>query len=94
MTHKEQLARAGLTDRQTECLALYYFDDYTQDEIAERLGITQPTVVQHLQYGLAKLEHVGLKFREPQAPGEPPRFEQLTPVELDNLDPRRIAAVW
>ena len=44
-----------LTARQSECLMLYYLEGCAQREIAERLGIHQTTVSQHVQYALKKL---------------------------------------
>ena len=41
---------ASLTPRQREVLDLYYLDGRTQVEVANILGISQPTVCQHL-YG-------------------------------------------
>ena len=45
----------NLTDRQNECLTLYYLQGHPQRQIATRLGIHQTTVSQHLQYALKKL---------------------------------------
>ena len=39
---------AALTKRQRKILELYYFEGRTQIEVARALGITQPSVVQHL----------------------------------------------
>jgi predicted DNA-binding protein (UPF0251 family) len=38
----------SLTPRQREVLSLYYFDNLTQEEIAERLLLSQSTVSRHL----------------------------------------------
>jgi len=40
---------AALTPRQREVVDLYYFENLTQAEIAHLLGISQPTVSQHLR---------------------------------------------
>ena len=40
---------AALTARQRKILELYYFEGLTQVEVARAIGITQPTVLQHLQ---------------------------------------------
>lgn len=37
-----------LTERQKQVVNLYYFEDRTQDQIGELLGVTQPAVVQNL----------------------------------------------
>ncbi len=38
-----------LTPRQMECIQLFYREGLTQRQIASQLGISQPTVTQHLQ---------------------------------------------
>jgi len=38
----------SLPGRQAQCVELYYFDGYTQDEVAERLDIPQQNVSLHL----------------------------------------------
>lgn len=48
----------NLTDRQNECLTLYYLRGYPQREVAARLGIHQTTVSQHVQYALKKLRRL------------------------------------
>ena len=47
--------KAGLTDQQMQCMWLYFWDKLIQVEIGEKLGITQQTVQQHLEYGKKKL---------------------------------------
>lgn len=37
-----------LTDRQKSCLKMKYVNELTQEEIAERLQLSQPTVSRHL----------------------------------------------
>lgn len=48
----------NLTDRQNECMTLYYLRGHPQREIAARLGIHQTTVSQHVQYALKKLRRL------------------------------------
>jgi DNA-binding CsgD family transcriptional regulator len=50
---------AAFTKRQRKILELYYFEGHTQAEIARALGITQPTVVQHLSGKKRGDKHVG-----------------------------------
>jgi DNA-directed RNA polymerase specialized sigma subunit len=38
-----------LTTRQRDCLKCFLFDELKQKEIAEKLGISQPTVSRHLE---------------------------------------------
>lgn len=55
-TVRELLALINsLPKRQGQCVELYYFDHLTQAEVAERLGITQQTVGEHLAAGHKKL---------------------------------------
>jgi len=46
----------ALPMRQAQCCDLYYLQGYTQQQIAERLGVSQPMVTQHLAAAKAKLE--------------------------------------
>lgn len=39
---------AKLTEKQQQVLQLYYIEQYTQDETADKLGITQQAVLDHL----------------------------------------------
>jgi DNA-directed RNA polymerase specialized sigma24 family protein len=47
-----------LTSRQLECVLLIYVDGYTEEEAAERLGITQPAVSKHKSMGIQKLKEM------------------------------------
>ena len=47
-----------LTDRQRDCLTLYYFRGYVQRQVGYLLGIHQTTVSQHIHYGLQKLRRI------------------------------------
>ncbi len=38
-----------LTPRQMKCIQLFYWEGLTQRQIASQLGISQPTVAQHIQ---------------------------------------------
>jgi len=58
MRKVRKIMSQNLTDRQNECLTLYYLRGHPQREIAARLGIHQTTVSQHLQYGLKKLRRL------------------------------------
>lgn len=42
-----------LTSRQKNCIELSYFKDMSQREIAENLGVTQPTVSRHIRDGVS-----------------------------------------
>lgn len=44
----QEIIASGLTARQKEIVMMYYLYDYTQVYIANKLGISQPTVNQHL----------------------------------------------
>lgn len=45
----------GLTEQQMQVTWLYYWERLTQTEIGKKLGITQQTVQQHLEYAKKKL---------------------------------------
>jgi RNA polymerase sigma factor (sigma-70 family) len=55
---KEALPKAmeKLTSRQREVVIMYFWHDMTQQEIAEELGIAQPTVNGNIQLALKKLK--------------------------------------
>lgn len=44
-----------LTGRQRECVRLYFFHGLTQEETAQALGISKPTVCRHLQRAKKRL---------------------------------------
>ena len=50
MPQIRELIDETLTDRQRDVMTLYYFEQLNQRQIAERLGITQQSVSEHL-YG-------------------------------------------
>ena len=54
---KEALPKAikKLTARQREVVVMYFWDNMTQQEIAEELGITQQAVSLYIDYSLKKL---------------------------------------
>jgi len=55
---KEALPKAmeKLTSRQREVVIMYFWHNMTQQEIAEELGIAQPTVNGNIQLALKKLK--------------------------------------
>jgi RNA polymerase sigma factor (sigma-70 family) len=48
-----ELVRTELTSRQRQVVRLYYFANLSEEEIADRLGIAQQVVSQHL-YGIMR----------------------------------------
>lgn len=46
-----------LTDRQRDCVQLYYGEQLTMQEIADELHLTRGTVCKHLQKASARLSH-------------------------------------
>lgn len=50
--------RGELTERQRECVRLYYGEGKNVNEIAESLGITAPTVSKHLKKARARLSRI------------------------------------
>lgn len=56
--------QARLTDRQRDCLSLYFERNVTLAKIARRLGLHHKTVLEHIAAGLRKLSHIkGLRGR-------------------------------
>ena len=46
---------SGLTTRELDCFFLYYCSSLTQQEVAEMLGILQPSVSRSIENGKKKL---------------------------------------
>lgn len=44
-----------LTDRQKECVRLYFYENLTEEQIGRRLGVGKSTVCRHLQKAKARL---------------------------------------
>ena len=55
MTEWHYVKQAKLTDQQMQVTWLYHWEKLTQVEIGKKLGITQQTVQQHLEYAKKKL---------------------------------------
>ncbi len=47
-----------LTQRQRQCLDLYYFQGLTQEETGRRLGVTAATVSRHIKRARERLQQV------------------------------------
>lgn len=58
------LKEANLTDRQMEVVKYHYFEQLTQDETAELLGVKQQTVLDHIKSIKRKISKVALKWGE------------------------------
>ena len=52
------LAEAKLTERQKEVVELYFFLQYTQEEVSEVLGISQQAVLDHIKKIKNKIQKV------------------------------------
>ena len=77
-----RLESVGLTNRQSVCLSLYYFDGLTQDEIGRHLGIGQRAVCQHLKYGHKKLLAASLRPRRVRTTAQP----TMTLMDIQGID--------
>lgn len=58
------LAEAKLTERQKEVVELYFFLQYTQEEVSEVLGISQQAVLDHIKKIKNKIQKVIDLWRE------------------------------
>ena len=54
----QEAIEGELTQRQRECLKRYYFDGFSQEEIAGVMGVTPATVSRHLKKARNRLERV------------------------------------
>ena len=48
---------AAMTDKQREVFLLYYKEGYTQQQIADKLGIARTTVIHHLEGSVKKIKN-------------------------------------
>ena len=55
--HLQNAIGNELTDRQRDCVQLYYGERLTMQEIADELHLTRGTVCKHLQKASARLSH-------------------------------------
>ncbi len=66
LTVMKALLRNGikntLTDRQRECLLLYYFKEMNLNEIADHLGISPSTVSRHIKAARKNLSKLNAYF--------------------------------
>ena len=53
LTQIRQIISEELTDRQTDCVELYFYEGKTQEEIGDILGISRRVVSQHL-FGITR----------------------------------------
>ena len=58
------LVEAKLTERQKEVVELYFFLQYTQEEVSEVLGISQQAVLDHIKKIKNKIQKVIDLWRE------------------------------
>lgn len=89
----EQLAAAGLTDRQRDCLAMVVFDGLRHRQIAERLGVVRRVVTHHVAAARKKLAAIGLEASTVEHSARP-RTITMDPHVMDQLDPADIRAKW
>ncbi len=87
-----QFRKAKLTERQIDVLAMYYFDGFGASEVADRLGLNESTVREHIAAGLKKLRPLGMVPRRVLM--EEGQAHVMTNVGMDNIGPDEIKAVW
>lgn len=58
------LVEAKLTERQKEVVVLYFFNQYTQEEVSKVLGISQQAVLDHIKKIKNKIQKVIDLWRE------------------------------
>lgn len=52
------LKEAKLTDKQAQVVELYFFNQYTQEEVSQKLGISQQAVLDHINKVKLKIRKV------------------------------------
>jgi len=82
-----------LSERELQCLAMYFYDGLRQREIAKSLGIKQRTVSHYLDRGRAKLAEHGMTPQRLQRE-ERPKTILMDPRQMDNLDPESVVAAF
>jgi predicted DNA-binding protein YlxM (UPF0122 family) len=74
----QEFNKIGLTKKQKQALSMWYFDGLTQDEIAEKMGITTRSVERLLEKGRKKIKKSGNSLKR--------RFCTKTRPKLLNFD--------
>ena len=54
--------KTELTDRQRDCMTLYYLNGMKMKDIAADLGLSKSTVTRHIQAAARKLRHVAAYY--------------------------------
>ena len=90
---QQQLAAAKLTKQQTRCLAMWCFDGFTFEEIADRLDISKASVQKHVERARAKLDALGLDVPRLDM-AERPKVMTVDPRWIDQLGPDDMKAQW
>jgi DNA-binding NarL/FixJ family response regulator len=78
---KEQLSKAGLTDRETAILSRFYFDRQRVEFIAEDMELSMSTVEKCKASGIRKLEMIGLRLKRRHRP-------EISLMAFDVMDER------
>ncbi len=87
----DKLREAGLTPRQSECLALWAVDRYNHTEIAKKLGISQQAVSSHIAASQKRLMAIGLPEVTRTHVTKLPASRML---DIDRVDLNRIRGCW
>jgi DNA-directed RNA polymerase specialized sigma24 family protein len=82
-----------LTQRQQQCLALYFYDGLNTQQIADELGIARPVVSRHLKRGKARLAARGMVPKRRER-ADLPQLYTMDPSQMDRLGPGDVKAVW
>ena len=56
--------RHELTDRQRDCLTMYYLEGMKMKDIAKAMGLSRSTVTRHIDAATRKLRKVASYYRE------------------------------
>lgn len=90
---RARIRAAGLSRAQMLCLAMQWYYDLNQQEVAERMGISQQAVSTLVSRGLERLAAAGIRRRRRRR-YLLPQMLQTPPSWLDQLSPEEVKAGW
>ena len=90
---RARVRAAGLSRAQMLCLAMRWYHELSQDEVGQRMRISQQAVSRHVRRGLALLASAGIRRRRRRR-YLMPEMIQAPPSWLDQLAPEDVRAGW
>lgn len=90
---RARVKAARLSEIQTLCLAMLWYHDMNQEELSQRLRISQQAISGHVRRGLERLLAAGV-WRRGRRRYVRPQMLQAPPTWLDQLSPEEVKVGW